>query len=116
MEFTKKDSGKLVRVGMSWRKPRGRKNKTKIGKKGHKPMPSKGFMSNAKTRGRIANKLPVMIYAPSDLGKITGDNIVIIASAVGSLKRAKILDECRSKNIKVVNHERNVKNTETTGK
>ncbi len=116
MEFTKKDSGKLVRVGMSWRKPRGRKNKTKVGKKGHKPMPSKGFMSSVKTRGKIANKIPLIVYTPSDLGKINENNIVIIASAVGSMKRAKILEECKSKNIQVVNHERNVKNTETTSK
>lgn len=116
MRFIKKDSVKLKKLGFSWRKPRGRKNKTKVGKKGHRPMPSKGFRSSLDSRYTIAGKMPVRVYTPSQIDKIDEKNIVIIASAVGSLKRAKILEACKAKNIKVVNYERNAENTETTSK
>lgn len=106
----------MKRVGDSWRKPRGRKNKTKVGKKGHKKMPSKGFRSPSSTRYRIAGKIPVMIHTPSELDKVGIDNVVIIAGAVGALKRANILAACKSKNIKVVNDERNAENPAKTGK
>ncbi len=115
MKFTKKDSSKLKKIGFSWRKPRGRKNKTKVRKKGHKPMPSKGFMSSGKERFRIAGKMPVRVHNQKELESLNDGNIVIIASAVGALKRKSILEACRAKNIRVINHERDAENAEKTG-
>ncbi|MCL5009380.1 MAG: hypothetical protein M1433_00120 [Candidatus Parvarchaeota archaeon] len=116
MEFIKRDARKLKRVGMSWRKPRGRKNKTKVGKRGHRKMPSKGFRSPISERYRIGGKLPMVIHSLSELDMVGLDNNVIIAGSVGAFKRAKILDACKSKNIKVVNGERNAENPAKTGK
>jgi large subunit ribosomal protein L32e len=117
MKFIKHDANKLKKIGMSWRKPRGRKNKTKVGKKGHKPLPSKGFRSRTSTRYSIAGKTPVLVYTPSQIERLNGDDvIVIIARTVGSFKRVKILEACKSKNIKVLNYERSAENAEKTGK
>jgi Ribosomal protein L32E len=116
MKFIKRDAGKLKRVGLSWRKPRGHKNKTKVGKRGHRKVPSEGFRSPVENRYKIAGKIPVRVYTVSDLDKVTQDNNVIIAGSVGSLKRAKIIETCKSKNIQVVNYERNAKNTKTISK
>jgi large subunit ribosomal protein L32e len=116
MEFIKRDARKLKRIGMSWRKPRGHKNKTKVGKRGHRKVPSEGFRSPVEKRYRIAGKIPVRVHTVSDLDKLTQDNNVIIAGSVGALKRAKIIETCKSKNIQVVNYERNAKNAETASK
>lgn len=115
MKFTKHDAVKLKRVGMSWRKPRGRKNKTKVGKKGHRPMPSKGYMTDSRKRYRIAGKMPVRVHTPADIDSLTSDNIIIIAGSVGALKRTEIINVANSKNIRVINHERNAKDAEKTG-
>ncbi len=115
MEFIKRDARKLKRVGMSWRKPKGHKNKTKVGKKGHRPMPSEGFRSRADERYRIAGKIPVRVYAVADLDRLDRDDSVIIAKSVGAFKRTKIIEACVSKNIQVINHERNAKNTKKAG-
>lgn len=116
MRFIKRDANKLKRVGTAWRKPRGRKNKTKVGKKGHRPMPSKGFRSRLSTRYTIAGKIPVRVHNAAQVEKLNDGNVIIIAGTVGYLKRAKILETCKSKNLMVINHERNVENAETAGK
>ena len=105
MEFIKHDAKKLKRVGLSWRKPRGRKNKTKVGKKGHKPLPSKGFKSSLRTRGMINGKVPILVHSISDLDKAGEGNIIIIGRTVGVLKRKKLLEACASKNLQVVNND-----------
>ncbi len=116
MEFTKHDAGKLKRVGNSWRKPTGKKNKTKVGKKGHKKMPSKGFRTAVLERGRIAGKIPIRVFSLSDIAGLTEENIVIIGSSVGGLKRKLIYEKCKEKKIAVVNYARKTENAEKTGK
>lgn len=116
MKFTKHDAGKLKRVGSSWRKPTGKKNKTKVGKKGHKKMPSKGFMSPADARGRIAGKIPVRVFSPAELEDLDQKNIVIIGSSVGTLKRKLIYEKCKEKKITVINYAGETENTEKNRK
>lgn len=115
MRFTKHDSGKLKRVGNSWRKPTGKKNRTRLGWRGHKPMPSEGFKRSAALRFRIAGKIPVRVFAPKEVDALSDSNIVIIGASVGKLKRKAIADKCAAKNIKMVNYERIVENSEKTG-
>jgi ribosomal protein L32E len=116
MEFTKHDFKTLKRVGSSWRKPTGKKNKTKVGKKGHKKMPSKGFKSNSSKRGMIAGKIPFRVLSLSDVDKLKEDNIVIIGSSVGGLKRKLIYEKCKEKKIAVINYARKAKDTEKNSK
>ena len=104
MEFTKHDARKLKRVGNSWRKPTGKKNKTKVGKKGHKKMPSKGFMSPVSKRGKIAGKIPVRIFNLKDVEKLNDANIAVIGSSVGAVKRKLIYEKCKEKKIMVINY------------
>lgn len=115
MEFTKHDAKKLKRVGSSWRKPTGKKNKTKVGKKGHKKMPSKGFISPSSIRGRIAGKIPARVFSVSDVSRLTEDNIVVIGRSVGGLKRKLIYEKCKEKKIAVMNYAGKTENTEKTG-
>ncbi len=116
MEFTKHDAKKLKRVGYAWRKPTGKKNKTKVGKKGHKKMPSKGFRSSVISRGKIAGRIPVRVFTPLDVEKLTEANIVVIGSAVGALKRKLIYDKCKEKKIMVMNYAGKAENTEKNSK
>lgn len=114
MKFIKHDANKIKRVGFSWRKPRGRKNKTKVGKKGHRPMPSEGFMTNMKTRGMIAERLPVLVHNVNELEKLSDKNIIIISGSVGKRKRDAILTVCESKKLKVLNNGKRTQHTEKT--
>ena len=116
MEFIKHDAVRFKRVGFSWRKPRGKKNKTKAGKKGHRPMPSKGFMSDRSKRGMIAGKTPILVHNINDVHSLNDQNIVIIASAVGNRKRKEIASACDAKKLKILNYGKLVKDTEKTSK
>ena len=116
MEFIKKDAKKLKRVGMSWRKQTGKKNKTKVGKKGHRPMPSEGFRGRKSQRHMIAGLMPVRVFTPSQVDGLSDKNIAIIASAVGAVKRKLIIEKCNSKGIKVKNNGSRADNAEKAGK
>ncbi len=116
MKFIKHDAVRFKRVGFSWRKPRGKKNKTKVGKKGHRPMPSKGFMSDRRKRGMIAGRIPVLVHNVNDVQALSDKNIVIIASAVGNKKRNEIVSACDAKKLKIVNYGKLAKDTKTTSK
>lgn len=115
MEFIKRDARKLKRVGMSWRKPTGKKNKTKVGKRGHRPMPSEGFMTKRSDRYKIAGMLPVRVFSPKQVESLSQNSIVVIAASVGTLKRKLIIERCESKGIKVKNNGSRPKNTEKIG-
>ena len=116
MKFIKHDAVKFKRVGFSWRKPRGKKNKTKAGKKGHRPMPSKGFMSERSKRGMIAGKMPVLVYNTNDVQRLNDQNIVIIASAVGNKKRKDIVSVCDAKKLRILNYGKLTEDAEKTSK
>ncbi len=117
MRFTKRDSSKLKRLGSSWRKPRGKKNRTRLGHKGHAPIPSKGFRSSSSSRFKIDGLQPVLVRSMMDIAGIEKDkNIAIIASSVGNLKRKWILDECNKKGIRVLNYGKRIEDTEKTSK
>ena len=116
MEFIKHDARKLKRVGTSWRKPTGKKNKTKVGKKGHKKMPSKGFISPSITRGRIAGRIPVRVFSINEINALNEENAVIIGSSVGYLKRKLIYEKCKEKKIMVLNYAGETENTKENSK
>ncbi len=115
MKFIKHDAKKLKRVGDSWRKPTGRKNRTRLGWRGHRPIPSEGYKKSKAVRFKISGKMPVRIFNPAEVDKLSDANIVIIGSSVGKMKKKEIFDKCTEKNIKVINYERIVENTEKTG-
>lgn len=117
MAFSRRDSSKIKRIGSSWRKPRGKKNRTRLGHKGHSQIPSKGSESSATGRFKVAGLYPVMVKSMIDLADVDKDkNIAIISGSVGSLKRRWILDECSKKGIKVLNHGERTEDTEKIGK
>ncbi|MGC8516384.1 MAG: eL32 family ribosomal protein [Candidatus Acidifodinimicrobium sp.] len=117
MEFKKRDSSKLKRLGFSWRKPRGKKNRTRLGHKGHAPIPSKGFKGNSSSRFKISGLQPVLVRSMMDIAGLDKDkNIAIIAGSIGALKRNKILDECKTKGIKVLNYGKRTEDTEKISK
>ncbi|MCW1293794.1 MAG: hypothetical protein OH316_02550 [Candidatus Parvarchaeota archaeon] len=117
MEFSRRDSSKIRRIGDSWRKPTGKKNRTRLGHKGHGMVPSKGFKGSASSRFKIAGLYPVTVRSMMDLADVDSEkNIVIISGSVGSRKRKWILDECSKKGIKVLNHGERIENTEKISK
>ncbi len=104
MEFTKHDAGKLKRVGSSWRLPRGKKNRDRLQRRGHRKLPQEGFRRAREERGKINGKEVFLLHSLSEISQLNQDNIVIISSSVGKRKREALLKACTEKGIEVLNH------------
>ncbi|MCW1292329.1 MAG: eL32 family ribosomal protein [Candidatus Rehaiarchaeum fermentans] len=103
-DFKRRDSSKLKRLGDKWRRPKSRRNWTRVKARGRPRIVEKGYRTPKSSRGRIDGKLPVLIHSINELEKINSqDNIVIIGGDVGAKKRKLIVEECNKRGIKVYN-------------
>ena len=126
--FMRWDAFKLKRLGIAWRKPRGRHNKQRLrkkrkklierieeGKVKHKYMealinaafgklPGIGRKKPESERGKIKGLVPRRVSNLKDLEGIDKEREgVIIASQVGKRKREEILKYCKEAGLKVLN-------------
>ncbi len=103
-KFLRSDSNR-INFKNKWRKPRGLHNKRRLNKAGHQKNPSQGYRSPVWVRGLHKSGLELItIYNKKDLQEVNPEKqIVEIASTVGLKKKFDILEECKSKSIKVAN-------------
>jgi large subunit ribosomal protein L32e len=89
----------------SWRKPRGRHNKTRLHKKGKFLSPSIGYGNDASLRGlHPSGYREVLVYNVKELEGIDASSEAVrIAASVGRRKRLQILARAKELNIKVLN-------------
>jgi len=85
-----------------WRRPTGRDNKMREKRKGYPIIVSIGYKQDAKVRGEIQNKKPVLIYNITDLQKI-GKNQIGIIRKVGKKKKIEIAKAAKGKKILIQN-------------
>ncbi|MBI2043619.1 hypothetical protein HYT25_04490, partial [Candidatus Pacearchaeota archaeon] len=62
--------GKGRRKKQKWRNPTGRHNKIRKKRKGYSARVSIGYSKDRKTKGKIMEKIPKMIYNAKELGRI----------------------------------------------
>lgn len=100
-------SDRFIRVGKSWRKPRGIDSRFRRQFKGTGPMPSIGHGSDKKTRNLLPNgfyKFTVSNVAQLELLLMMNRTYAAeIAHNVSTRKRRAILDRAEQLNVRVIN-------------
>lgn len=94
--------GKGRKKKQVWRKPTGRDNKMREKRKGRPTVVSLGYRSEKNSRNTLKNKKPLIIMNPSDLKKVSKDNIAIIGS-IGKKKKLEIAQKAKEMKIQIYN-------------
>jgi len=91
-DFIRTDAHKKKRLKENWRRPRGRHNKIRLCKKGHRKKPSQGYRSPKAVRGfDRAGLKPVIIMNVGDLTNLDKQKDgAVVGSSVGKKKRIEI--------------------------
>jgi len=100
-KFLRSEAGKRKRLAMVWRRPRGQSNKLRRGEKCRGPKPKIGLKKPGK-------ETPERIFSLEAL-KFTKAKEIIIGSGIGRLKKARIAEEAKKRNIKVLNKPKKIK-------
>lgn len=96
--FLRQDYFRYKRLGMKWRRPKGRQSKQRKEKKGE-ARAKIGYKSPPVTK-------PRMITSMNDLSSVGKDDSIIISSSVGLKKFGQIVDAAKKKGINVLNKKR----------
>ncbi|KAJ3363058.1 60S ribosomal protein L32 [Allomyces macrogynus ATCC 38327] len=105
--FARHQSDRYVKVGPSWRKPKGIDNRVRRRFKGQIPMPKIGYGSNKKTRHMLPSGFKkFLVRNPKDLEILLMHNksyAAEVAHNVSAKKRASIVERARQLNVNVTN-------------
>ncbi|KAI8808092.1 50S ribosomal protein L32 [Cladochytrium replicatum] len=106
-KFKRFHSDRFMRVGESWRKPKGIDNRVRRRFKGTIPMPKIGYGSNAKTRHLLPNGFKKFLVSNvKELDLLLMHNRVFaaeIAHNVSARKRLAIRERAQQLNVKLTN-------------
>lgn len=87
-----------------WKRPKGLQSKMRERRKGNPKYIEPGYGSPAAVRGATAEGLfPVIVNNISDLGKVKGDEGVIISATVSMRKKAQIAEAAAGRKLKLLN-------------
>ncbi|KAJ6128933.1 hypothetical protein N7471_010150 [Penicillium samsonianum] len=105
--FNRHQSDRFMRVGASWRKPKGIDNCVRRRFKGQMAMPSIGFGSNKKTRHMMpSGHKAFLVHNTKDVELLLMHNRTFAAEighAVSSRKRVEIVEKAKALGVKVTN-------------
>ncbi|KAJ1915046.1 60S ribosomal protein L32 [Mycoemilia scoparia] len=114
--FVRVQSDRFMRVGESWRKPRGIDSRTRRRFKGTRPQPKIGFGTNKVYRGHLPNGFrKYSVQNVNDLETIKMLNHTYcaeIAHSVSAKNRIAIVERANQLSIKVVNGAARVRSQE----
>lgn len=104
-EFKRHMSEAYVRIGESWRKPRGIHSKVRIGEKGKPRRPKIGYGAPKSLRFlHPSGYKEVLVRNLKDLEKVDKEKEAIrIASSIGKKKREEIIKVAKERNIWILN-------------
>lgn len=98
--------GKKRKKKQVWRRPTGRDNKMREKRKGYPAIVGIGHKKNKKLKGKIKEKIPVLVKNINDLKKIKKEQVAIIAN-IGKKKKIEIAK--KAKEMKINLHNLNIK-------
>lgn len=94
--------GKGRKKKQTWRKPRGRDNKMRENRKGHSVLVSIGFRGSNNIRGKINDKIPMVVKNIKDLERVKSNQIAIIGN-VGGKKKMEIVKKAKEMKVPIQN-------------
>jgi large subunit ribosomal protein L32e len=107
--FVRPDTHLIPRIGKSrpkmqtWRRPRGKQNKTRLKRFGYPIQPEIGFGTPKSRAGKINGLIPMNINSVSDIDSISKENIAIISRRFGAKKKIGIIKTLNEKGIIILN-------------
>jgi large subunit ribosomal protein L32e len=102
-KFLRQNYFRLKKLGMKWRRPRGKQSKMRKSKKGKAVTPNIGYKSPQETRFLVRGHRPVRVSTPSQLDGLGQNNIIIISSGVGLKTINDIANKAKEKDLKIYN-------------
>jgi large subunit ribosomal protein L32e len=101
-KFKSQDYFRYKKLGKRWRRPKGLQSKLRIRKGGSGMRVSIGYRSPAITRNKTGGLDVITVYNADDLTKV-GNNIALIASAVGAKKALEIEEKAKQLEVRILN-------------
>jgi len=95
--------GKGRKKKQVWRKAKGRHSKIREKRKGYATSPSVGFRTPVFERGKIEGKIPHLIYNAKELETLKKENIPVMSSKIGALKKLEIAKKALELKLKFLN-------------
>ncbi len=105
-KFSREDYNKKKRVkhNNKWRKPRGIHSKTRHSFRGNFALVKPGYRNPKAVRGLDSSGLfPILVHNLKDVQNIDVKTQCAIIANIGVKKRIILLNECKKKNIKILN-------------
>jgi len=104
-DFRRQEGYRHVKLGDSWRRPRGRHSKLRKGEKPRGKKPSTGYSSPKAVRGLSPDGFKIVYVSnPNELAKLNPKTeVAVIRSAVGKKKRLEIALKAEKMKVKVQN-------------
>ena len=100
--FIMHEAGQRKELPLKWRKPRGKSNKRRLGRKGHAKKPGLGFRSPKGARGLYGTGVEAVLVHNKEF-KTGASAAIIISRRVGKKKRAEIISKAEAAGVKVLN-------------
>ncbi|MCK5039562.1 MAG: 50S ribosomal protein L32e [Candidatus Aenigmarchaeota archaeon] len=109
--FKRTDSWRKKGLKDTWRKPRGRHNKLRLGKFNKGPLVRVGYGNSKLDFGKNADsKYEVLVHNVSDVEKLNkAEDVVLISKSTGLKKKYQIVEKAKELGIGVVNTPTRVK-------
>lgn len=103
--FIRQESWRYVRVKESWRRPRGKTSKMRLGMKGWPKTVKQGYKRKLQERGLHPSGLKeVLVRRPEELDKVDPKTqIVKISHSVGERKRVAIMERAQALELTIAN-------------
>ncbi|MBI5061722.1 MAG: hypothetical protein HZB67_05415 [Candidatus Aenigmarchaeota archaeon] len=102
--FSRQNYFRFRKLGVKWRKPRGKQSKTRIGFKGKPVKPNIGYKKPDDIRGTLDGKRYFRVSNISDVEKMQGRNMsAVLSSSVGLRKALEISKRCDELGIVILN-------------
>ncbi|MFW5746560.1 MAG: eL32 family ribosomal protein [Nanoarchaeota archaeon] len=104
--FSRHEAGQKKRIGSSWRRPKGRQNKLRLGVKGYKAPVSKGYRMPRSLRNKdtVSGLEQCHITSMADVETVDPKTMgAIVSRAIGMRKKIEIIKKLQEKKVKILN-------------
>ena len=95
--------GKGIKKNQKWRKPTGRDNKMREKRRGYPVVVSIGFRTPKTVRGKVKEKIPVMVFNVKELERLNNKENIAIIGKVGSKRKIELAKKAKDLGIEMAN-------------